>query len=130
MADAEGGRHANPPLGGLLTNVADDDGLFSFVLDGNEAKVQLVWEVEHGSAATCADGHYELLTLGHHHQVIGVVALGLRAEAYNVGDVHAWGHFGGHLIDVGAGGTLAALERGSFLAGDHGFFGWGHRKEF
>ena len=105
LADAVVGRHRYLPLGGLLTDVADNYWLLSLELYWNESKVKLVWEVEHGAATTGADRDDELLALCHDHEVVGVVALGLGREFYDVSDVHAWGNLGRHLVDFGCGGA-------------------------
>jgi hypothetical protein len=98
LADAEVVRHGNLPLGGLLTDVSDDDWLLSLVLDRHKAEVKLVGEVQHGAATPGPDRNDELLALGHHHQVISVVGLGLRREFDDVGDIHSGGDLGGHLV--------------------------------
>ena len=100
LADAEIVWHCNLPLGGLLADVADDDGLLGLILDGNEAKVKLVGEVKHCATTTSADGHNELFALSHDHQVIRVVGLRLGRELDDVGDVHPWGDLGRHLVDL------------------------------
>lgn len=88
------------PLCSFLANVSDHDWLFSDMFHGHLAEVQLVGEVDHGSAAHGADGHDELFTLSEHSQVVGVVLLRFGGEPDYVGDFHAGGHTGGHVVDV------------------------------
>ena len=70
LADAEIGRDRDLPLGGLLTDVTDDDGLLGLILDGDQAEVELVGEVKHGAAATSPDRHDKLFALRHNHKII------------------------------------------------------------
>lgn len=96
------------PLGSFLSDVSYHDWLLSDVLDWHLAEVELVGEVDHGSAADGADGNDELFSLSEDGEVVGVVLLGLGGEPDHVGDFHAWGHAGGHVVDVsGFAGGLA-----------------------
>lgn len=84
-------RHSDVPLGGLLSDVSNHDGFFSFELDRDEAEIQLIWEIQHGAAAACADGNDELFTFSDDSEVVGIVDLGLGTKADDVADLHAWG---------------------------------------
>ena len=107
--------HSYLPLGGLLTDIPDHHRLLCLKLHGHKAEVELVREVKHGTAATSANGNYEFLTLSHDHQVIGIVRFGLWEELDDVGDLHAWGNLGRHLVDV-----LGLALGGGGLHGAHG----------
>ena len=86
-------RQGKEPLGGLFSEVPDDDWLLSHVLDWTVVEIKDVGEVYHGSFPDCDDRHQELLSLGLDYQVIVVIDFGFRAESYYEGDVHARGHF-------------------------------------
>lgn len=94
LVDLEAVWDRQRPFCGLLTDVADHDRLFSFVFDGDQAVVELVWEVEHGATPPSPDGHNEFFALSHDHQIVGVVAFGFGAERDHVADVHPWGNLG------------------------------------
>ena len=104
------------PLGCFLTDVPENDWLLVVVFDGYQAKVKLIWEVKNGSAAHSSDGDDELLAFGDDHEVVGVVALGLWEELYNVRYLHSRGNFARKHINV-----LAGVFAGQFvLGGSHG----------
>lgn len=65
--------HVDLPLGGLLADISDHHGLLGLVFDGDESKVELVWEVEHCTAASGPNGHYEFLSFCHNHQIVGII---------------------------------------------------------
>lgn len=67
LTDTEVWRYAYFPFRSLLSDIADDDGFFCFVLDRNQTKVELVREVKHCAATTCSNRHNELLSLSHDH---------------------------------------------------------------
>jgi len=77
LAELEARWNLDLPLRGFLAHVPDHDRLLGHVLHWHLAKVEDVWEVEHGSAADCSDWHDELLPLGQHHEIVGIVRLGL-----------------------------------------------------
>lgn len=59
-------RESEKPLGGFLTDVADDYRFFCHVLHRTIAEVQQVGEVDHRALADSEDWHHELLALSHH----------------------------------------------------------------
>ena len=95
-------------------------------LDRHKAKVQLVWEIQHGEAAACADGNDEFFAFGNDCEVVGKVDFGFRAESDDVADFHAGGDFRGHLIDIGSCGGERAC---GLLGGVHRLLGGDDREE-
>lgn len=128
FANLEAGWGLNLPLGGFFADVSKYDRFFVVVLDGYEAEVKLIWEVEDSSAAHRADRNNELFSLCDDHKIIRVVTLSLGEELDDVGDLHAWGDFARQHIDVLAGGFAAQRLA---LGGSHGrFLGGGDREQF
>ena len=87
------------------------------MLNGHCTEIDVVGEVEEGSAADGPDRHYEFLSLGDNGQIVRVIELRFRAETHDVLDLHPWSDSAAHDIDVCASFGASGAGILKFLVG-------------